>query len=99
MRVAHSHAARRAFLTPRADRPLCAPSPPQLELRKLEDRLSAVQREMQYQREREESHRDLSEVTNGRVVLFSWLTIVIVVVQGMLQVWYLYAYFRRIKCL
>ena len=54
---------------------------------------------MQYQREREESHRDLSEVTNGRVVLFSWLTIVIVVVQGMLQVWYLYAYFRRIKCL
>ena len=52
---------------------------------------------MQYQREREESHRDLSEVTNGRVVLFSWLTILLVVVQGTLQVWYLYTFFKRGK--
>ena len=37
---------------------LCLSLPRQLELRKLEDRLSAVQKEMQYQREREESHRD-----------------------------------------
>ena len=37
---------------------------PQLALRKLQDRLEAVQREMQYQREREESHRDL---VRGRV--------------------------------
>ncbi len=33
--------------------------PLELEMRKLEDRLSAVRREMQRQREREESHRDL----------------------------------------
>jgi hypothetical protein len=71
--------------------------PLELELRKLEDRLAAVQREMQYQREREESHRDLSEVTNSRVVLFSWLTIALVVVQGLLQVWHLYTFFKRGK--
>lgn len=33
--------------------------PLELEMRKLEDRLAAVRREMQFQREREESHRDL----------------------------------------
>lgn len=71
----------------------------QLELRKLEDRLSAVQREMQYQREREESHRDLSETTNSRVVWFSWLTITIVVVQAALQVMYLYNFFSKRKYL
>ncbi len=32
--------------------------PLELEMRKLEDRLSAVRREMQFQREREEAHRD-----------------------------------------
>ena len=68
-------------------------------MRKLEDRLNAVQREMQYQREREESHRDLSETTNSRVVWFSWLTIVIVVVQGALQVAYLYSFFKQRKFL
>jgi hypothetical protein len=40
-----------------------------------------------------------SEVTNTRVVLFSWGTIAIVIVQGIVQVWYLYSFFRRRKFL
>lgn len=71
--------------------------PLEVELRRLEDRLDAVQKEMQYQREREEQHRDMSEVTNGRVMWFSLLTILIVVVQGTLQVWHLYSFFRKRK--
>ena len=42
--------------------------PLELEMRKLEDRLAAVRREMQFQREREESHRDLVSVSSFFVV-------------------------------
>jgi len=100
--------------------------PLELEMRKLEDRLSAVRKEMQFQREREEAHRDTvrappplaaplcylpprlshhpptppraqSETTAGRVMWFSLLTILIVVVQGVLQVLHLWTFFSRNK--
>jgi hypothetical protein len=71
--------------------------PLELEMRKLEDRLAAVRREMQRQREREESHRDLSEVTNQRVMTFSALTILIVIAFSLAQVTYLKSYFKANK--
>ena len=71
--------------------------PLELEMRKLEDRLAAVRKEMQFQREREEAHRDSSESTASRVMWFSLLTIAIVVVQGALQVHHMWTYLSRNK--
>ena len=73
--------------------------PLELEMRKLEDRLAAVRREMQRQREREESHRDLSEVTNQRVMTFSAITIAIVIAFAVAQVSYLRSFFKTHKYL
>jgi p24 family protein delta-1 len=78
--------------------PCPSPRPPlQLELRKLEDRVEGVYRELQYQREREEEHRNTNESTNSRVQWFSILTILIVVSTAATQVWYLFSFFKRKK--
>ncbi len=71
----------------------------QLELRKLEDRVEGVHREMLYQREREESHRNTNESTNARVMWFSVLSIVIVLTISAGQIWFLYTFFKRKKFL
>ena len=40
-------------------------------IRELNERLSAIRREQQYQRERESQYRDLSELTNTRAVWYT----------------------------
>lgn len=73
--------------------------PIELELRKLEDRVEAIAQELQYQREREEAHRNVNENTNTRVQWFSVLTIAIVVGQSILGTWHLYSFFKKRKVL
>ena len=73
--------------------------PLELALRKLEDRVENAHKEMMYQREREERHRDTNESTNSRVAWFSILTIIIVCAQAAVQVWHLYAFFIRKRVL
>jgi len=66
-------------------------------LRKLEDRIEGIFRELQYQREREEEHRNTNESTNSRVQWFSLLTILIVLATAGAQVSYLFNFFKRKK--
>ncbi len=65
---------------------------PQLEMRKLEDRIDAIHREMMYQREREETHRDTNESTNSRVVWYSLMTILAVLGVSLAQAWSMRSY-------
>ena len=74
-------------------------APPQLEMRKLEDRIDGVHREMLYQREREEAHRNTSESTNARVLWYSIATISVVIVVSVLQGMYLYRFLKAKKAI
>jgi len=76
-----------------------SPPPPQLEMRKLEDRIDGVHREMLYQREREEAHRNTSESTNARVLWYSIATISVVIVVSVLQGMYLYRFLKAKKAI
>lgn len=67
----------------------------QLEMRKLEDRVDSIHREMMYQREREETHRNTNESTNTRVVWYSLATIFAVLAVSLAQVWNMYSYLRE----
>lgn len=69
--------------------------PLELELRKLEDRIAAVHSEMQYQREREETHRNTNESTNSRVVYYSILTIAAAAAVSITQAIYIYTYMQK----
>jgi hypothetical protein len=71
----------------------------ELQLRKMEDRVEGIHKEMLYQREREEKHRDTNESTNSRVMWFSILTIIVVLATTGFQVQHLHAYLKRIKAL
>ena len=71
--------------------------PIELELRKLEDRVEGIHKEMLYQRDREEAHRDTSEATNARVAWFSAASILVVLAMALFQVWYLHGFFKRKK--
>ena len=68
-------------------------------MRKLEDRIDGVHREMLYQREREEEHRNTSESTNARVLWFSVATIAVVVAVSALQGAYLYRFLKQKKAI
>ncbi len=63
-------------------------------MRKLEDRIDGVHREMLYQREREEAHRNTSESTNARVLWYSIATISVVVTVSLMQGAYLYRFLK-----
>jgi emp24/gp25L/p24 family/GOLD len=71
--------------------------PLELELRRLEDRVESIHREMLYQRSREEAHRNTNESTHNRTKWFSILTIFVVVATSSVQVFYLYTFFKRKK--
>ena len=71
--------------------------PLELQLRKMEDRMETVHREMMFAREREEKHRDTNESTNSRVQWFSVLTISVVLATAAFQVQHLHSYLRRNK--
>lgn len=69
--------------------------PLELELRKVEDRLEDIHREMTYQREREETHRSTNESTNARVVWYSVLTIAAVAVVSVAQGLFLHRFLKK----
>jgi hypothetical protein len=71
--------------------------PLELQLRKMEDRVETIHREMMAQREREEAHRNTNESTNSRVQWFSVLTIAIVVATAVFQVRYLWRFLDQSK--
>lgn len=71
--------------------------PLELQLRKMEDRVENIHREMLLQREREEKHRNTNESTNSRVQWFSVLTIGVVLATAGLQVRYLHRFLDRSK--
>ena len=71
--------------------------PLELQLRKMEDRVETIHREMMAQREREEAHRNTNESTNSRVQWFSVLTIAIVLATAGFQMRYLYRFLDQSK--
>ena len=71
--------------------------PLELQLRKMEDRVETIHREMMSQREREEAHRNTNESTNSRVQWFSVLTIGIVLTTAVFQMRYLYRFLDQSK--
>ena len=68
--------------------------PTEAELRRIEEVVGEVVREMDYLREREQSLRDTNESTNDRVKWFALGTMATLVALGAWQVIYLRAYFR-----
>jgi len=65
-----------------------------LKLRDLNSKMDEVQREQQYQREREASFRDLSEATNFRAVLYTLIQIVVLLATCFWQLRHLRSFFR-----
>lgn len=68
--------------------------PTELELRRIEETIGEVVKEMDYLREREHKLRDTNESTNERVKWFAIGTMFMLMVLGAWQVVYLRAYFR-----
>ena len=68
--------------------------PTELELRRIEETMGEVVKEMDYLREREYSLRDTNESTNDRVKWFALCTMFMTVGLGIWQIVYLRAYFR-----
>ncbi|KAI9716962.1 MAG: vesicle coat component [Chrysothrix sp. TS-e1954] len=68
--------------------------PTELELRRVEETIGEVVREMEYLREREHKLRDTNESTNERVKWFAIGTMFMLLILGAWQVVYLRAYFR-----
>ncbi|KAF0700968.1 Aste57867_8538 [Aphanomyces stellatus] len=71
--------------------------PVEKELRKLEDTVAEIHREMLYVRDREASMRDTNESTNTRVTYLNALTIVILLGVGVWQIFYLKSFFKSKK--
>eukprot|EP00850_Spirogloea_muscicola_P003604 SM000014S00392 [mRNA] locus=s14:1089682:1090400:+ [translate_table: standard] len=70
-----------------------------LELRKLDDALEQIRKEMSYFRTREEEMRKVQERTNGRVGWFSLLSLLVCIGLAALQLWHLKSFFERKKLL
>ncbi|GAX75488.1 hypothetical protein CEUSTIGMA_g2931.t1 [Chlamydomonas eustigma] len=68
-----------------------------LELRRLEDSIREVYSEMLLLQQREQEMRDISEITNARVAWYSIASLLICVLSGMWQLWYLRRFFKRKK--
>jgi uncharacterized radical SAM superfamily protein len=68
-----------------------------LELRRLEDSIREVYSEMLLLQQREQEMRDISEVTNSRVAWYSIASLLICVLSGIWQLWYLRRFFKRKK--
>ncbi|KAF9556666.1 hypothetical protein CPC08DRAFT_669673 [Agrocybe pediades] len=66
-------------------------------VRDLNQKLEDIRREQQYQREREEDYRDLSEATNARAVWYSVAQIVVLVVTCAWQLRHLKNFFEDRK--
>jgi p24 family protein delta-1 len=71
--------------------------PVERELRKMEDAVDEIHREMLYMREREAAMRSTNESTNSRVLWFSFLSIAVLLGMGVWQVIYLKKFFKSKK--
>jgi hypothetical protein len=71
--------------------------PVEKELRKMEDTVDEIHREMLYMREREAAMRNTNESTNSRVLWFSFFSIVVLLGMGVWQVMYLKKFFKSKK--
>lgn len=71
--------------------------PVEKELRKMEDTVDEIHREMLYMREREAAMRNTNESTNSRVLWFSFFSIVVLLAMGVWQVIYLKKFFKSKK--
>ncbi|RHY23372.1 hypothetical protein DYB32_009218 [Aphanomyces invadans] len=71
--------------------------PVEKELRKLEDTVTEIHREMLYVREREASMRNTNEATNSRVTYLNALTVVVLLSVGVWQIVYLKGFFKSKK--
>ncbi|KAF9101694.1 vesicle coat component [Mortierella sp. AM989] len=69
--------------------------PMELELRKLEDLVKDILGNMEHLQAREERMRNTNESTNERVKFFSTLTMCVLVVLGLWQIFYLKQFFRK----
>ncbi|KAF9342959.1 vesicle coat component, partial [Mortierella sp. AD094] len=69
--------------------------PMELELRKLEDLVRDILDNMEHLQAREERMRNTNESTNARVKFFSTLTMCVLVVLGLWQIFYLKQFFRK----
>ncbi|KAF9365515.1 vesicle coat component [Mortierella sp. NVP85] len=69
--------------------------PMEVELRKLEDQVGEILRNMEHLKAREERMRNTNESTNERVKWFSTLTMCVLVVLGLWQIFYLKRFFRK----
>ncbi|KAG0262569.1 vesicle coat component [Mortierella polycephala] len=69
--------------------------PMEVELRKLEDMVQDILDDMDHLQRREERMRNTNESTNARVQWFSTLTMCVLVVLGMWQIFYLKRFFRK----
>ena len=72
--------------------------PVETELRRIEELVDEIVREMDYLRTREQKLRDTNESTNERVKWFAFGTMGMLVGLGAWQVVYLRAYFRYVLC-
>ena len=72
-------------------------APVEQELRKMEDTIGEIHREMLYMRTREAAMRNTNESTNARVLYFSFFSIVVLCGMGTWQVMYLKKFFRAKK--
>ncbi|TMW56317.1 hypothetical protein Poli38472_006327 [Pythium oligandrum] len=71
--------------------------PVEKELRKMEDAVDEIHREMLYMREREAVMRSTNESTNSRVLWFSFFSIAVLLAMGVWQVLYLKKFFKSKK--
>lgn len=71
--------------------------PTEMELRRIEEVMGEIVKEMDYLRERETKLRDTNESTNERVKWFAIGTMIMLVALGAWQVIYLRAYFRQVS--
>ena len=72
-------------------------APVEKELRQMEDTVDEIHREMLYMRKREAAMRDTNESTNSRVLWFSIISIVILLIMGGWQIYYLKNFFKSKK--
>uniref|UniRef100_A0A6A7G819 Emp24/gp25L/p24 family protein n=1 Tax=Hirondellea gigas TaxID=1518452 RepID=A0A6A7G819_9CRUS len=69
----------------------------EVEIRRLNDKIRTVRQEQTYQKMREEAFRDTSESTNSRVMWWSIIQTVILVLSGFFQMYHLKHFFRAKK--
>jgi len=69
----------------------------EVEIRKLNDKIRGVRSEQMYQREREEAFRNTSESTNARVMWWSIMQTIVLLVSGYFQITKLKRFFRDKK--